>query len=70
MLRDTKRADSELNPNDKITVYLRDSTCEGIFVCEDRLGMTISKDVEKGVLYMLIPWESIQWIEYLRSKRS
>ena len=64
------KRDSELNPNDEITVYLSDSTCVGVFVSGDKLGITMSKDVEKGVLYMLIPWESIQWIEYFRSKGS
>lgn len=64
------KSDSELNLNDKITVYLRDSTCEGVFVSEDKLGLTMSKNTEKGVLYMLIPWESIQWIEYLKSNGS
>ena len=64
------KSDSELNPNDRITVYLRDSTCKGVFVSEDALGVTMSKEVKEGVLYMLIPWESIQWVEYLRIKEN
>lgn len=60
--------DSELNLNDKITVYLRDSTCEGNYISEDKLGLTLSKETNKGILYMLIPWESVQWIEWIVEK--
>ena len=60
------KSDSELKSNDKVTVHLLDSTCEGFFVCEDTLGMTVFKNVENGILYMLIPWQNIQWIEWIK----
>ncbi|MCK4349147.1 MAG: hypothetical protein KAW47_11085 [Thermoplasmatales archaeon] len=62
--------DSEFNLGDEITVYLKDTTCTGKFLSEDKLGLTLSKETEKGVLYLLIPWEGVQWIEWLRINRS